>query len=132
MQELKFRLRCSKTKNIIGFERLNLDGWEFQYYDFDWQPGTFHQSLLGDGYLGIVQREQFVGRRTEDGVEIYVGDELQLPEDRYEDCQHGDIGIVVWDDTHCDFSIEYKSKKRGAGTYKQSFGMRNFDMVRVL
>lgn len=76
MQNLKFKLINSITKEVIGFEYLTIDGWKNDIFNFGERDGAFDQSELGDGFLGIVQRFQFVVT-DKNGKEVFVGDNIE-------------------------------------------------------
>lgn len=70
----KFKLVNSITKEVIGFEYLTIDGWKNDVFDYGERDGTFDQRELGDGFLGIVQRLQFVGLLDKNQTEVFEGD----------------------------------------------------------
>lgn len=75
----KFKLVNSITKEVIGFEYLTIDGWKNDVFDFGERDGSFDQRELGDGFLGVVNRYQFIYSCDKDGKEIFDGDAVKAP-----------------------------------------------------
>lgn len=86
----KFKLKNSITKEVIGYEYLTIDGWKNNVFDYGERSGTFDQMELGDGFLGIVIRYQFIYSFDKDGNEIYDGDMVEAPS--------GNLFTVKWHD----------------------------------
>lgn len=73
----KFKLINSITKEVIGYEYLTVEGWKNDVFDFGERDGTFDQRELGDGFLGIVNRFQFIYSHDQNGNEIYDSDTIK-------------------------------------------------------
>lgn len=84
----KFKLVNSITKEVIGYEYLTIDGWKNDVFDFGERDGSFDQRELGDGFLGVVNRYQFICSCDKDGNEIYDGDTIKAPS--------GNLFTVKW------------------------------------
>jgi hypothetical protein len=101
MNFTKFKLVNSINKEVIGFEYLTIDGWKNDVFDFGERQGTFDQVELGDGFLGIVQRFQFV-TTDKNGKEVFVGDNIEYQ-------LHGGIylnkGLVFFDTELCAYLV---------------------------
>lgn len=98
---LKFRLEISTTKEIIGYEYLTVCGWKNVVFDFGERDGCFDQRELGDGFLGVVNRQRFV-TTDKDGIEMYEGDELKY---KHLGGMHLNFRRLKYDENRCGFVL---------------------------
>lgn len=83
-----FKLVNSRSNEIIGTEYLTLHGWKNDVFDLGERNGTFNEQELGDDFLGVVHRYQFIGTHDANGEELFEHDIVKD--------QNENIFKIVW------------------------------------
>jgi len=97
----KFKLVNSTTQEVVGFEYLTIDGWKNEVFDFGERDGTFDQRELGDGFLGIIQRFQFI-ITDKNGKDVFDGDNIEY---KLRGGMYLNKGSVVFDAEMCGYVV---------------------------
>lgn len=91
-REIEFRVRCSATKDILGYEHFNACLNAGYYYtdsskpiddgdggiDYICQTEFSEQPMLKSKLFGQLIREQFTGKRDCNGVKIFENDIVKM------------------------------------------------------
>ena len=113
MREIKFRVW-----NIDGYISLN----EAIYDDIVYiqQPSSSKNSMIEINWDGV-ELEQFTGMHDTNGVEIYEGDVVAIPE-----CK--ELKVVEWSVESCCFVLRHLPNKR----YSENFYFEEFSQKTVV
>ena len=116
MRNLKFKLVIAKTGKAIGYEYMTAGGWINQVFDYPERRGAFDEMELGDGFIDLVERRQYIGSSDSLGKEIFEGDELVAPS--------GNLFKVVWSD-----SLSWKMTDKQGVEYGINAGILKVNML---
>lgn len=100
MRQIKFRAWDKDSKKMFKIAR------------FDFSDYTIYSHLFAcDGYLGEgCEIMQYTGLKDKNGVEIFEGDLVRFT-NGIDEIDNG-VGKVVWEQSECNFVIQYKTTNR--------------------